>query len=99
VRLATLLLENGADNEVEAFAIFQEEHDRCVDPLDREIVLFQMGTEYRTLHKWDQSIQALNQLCLSATRLDGTMLSQANQAMAQTYLEQYCTASFSETIY
>jgi len=79
------------DNEAKAFAIFQEELDRCVDPLDREFMLINMGTEYRKIKKWDQSIEALHQLCISATRPDGTMLSQANEAMAQTYLEQYCT--------
>jgi len=91
VRLATTVLKYSAANEAEAFAIFQEELDRYVDPLDRDIVHFQMGTRYRKLHKWDQSIEALHQLCLSSTRPDGTLLSQANEAMAQTYLEQYCT--------
>ena len=52
------------------------ELERCVDPIRREEILFKMGTWYRTLNKWDQSIQALPQ---------------ANEAMAQTYLEQYCT--------
>jgi tetratricopeptide (TPR) repeat protein len=82
--LARTLLKDSADNEVEAFAIFQEELDRCVDPLKREAFLFRMGTEYRKLHKWDQSIQSLRHLYLSATP-------QANEGMAQTYLEQYCT--------
>ena len=89
--LATNLLQHSADNEAEAFAIFQEELDRCVDPLRRVQILFQMGTWYRKLHQWDQSIEALHRVCLSSTRTDGTMLPQANQAMAQTYLEQYCT--------
>jgi len=86
--LARTLLRRSAENEDEAFAIFQEELDRCVDPLDREEILFQMGKEYRKIKKWDQSIEALQQLCLSSTRPDGTI---ANEAMAQTYLEQYCT--------
>ena len=120
--LATTLLRHSTDNEAEAFAIFQEELDRYVDPLGKETILFKMGTWYRKLnkwdqsikarrvdplrrekilfqmgewyrklHQWDQSIEALHQLCLSATRPDSAMLPQANQAMAQTYLEQYCT--------
>ena len=92
VGLANNLLQHSADNEAEAFAIFQEELDRCVDPLCREEIIIQMGTEYRKFNKWDQSIDALHQLCLSSTRPPhGTMLPQANEAMAQTYLEQYCT--------
>ena len=90
VGLATTLLRHSADNEAEAFAIFQKELDRCVDPLCREEIIIQMGTEYRKFNKWDQSIEALHQLCLSSTRPDGTMLSLQHEAMAQTYLEQYC---------
>jgi len=94
VDLATTLLRHSADNEAEAFAIFQEELDRCVDPIDREIIGTHMGTEYRKLNKWDQSIEAL-QLCLSSSRPDGTMLSplihKIHETMANTYLEQYCT--------
>ena len=87
--LATSLLKHSAANEDEAFTIFQEELNRFVDPLRREIILFKMGTWYRKLSKWDQSIETLRRIC----RRDGTILSQANQAMAQTYLEQYryCT--------
>jgi len=82
--LARTLLRHSADNEAEAFAIFQEELDRCVDPLDRKMIVIDMGTEYRKLKKWDQSIEALHQLSgLSSTRPHG--------AMAQTCLEQYCT--------
>ena len=91
VGLANNLMRYSADNEAEAFAIFQEELDRCVDPLDREMILFDMGTEYRKINKWDQSIETLHQLCLSSTRPDGAMVSQGNGAIAQTYLEQYCT--------
>ena len=92
VRLARTLLRHSADNEAEAFAIFQEELDRCVDPLNRKMILNNMGTECRKLNKWDQSIEALHQLCFSATRPGGTMLSHAKQQfqIAQTYLEQYC---------
>jgi len=98
VVLARTLLRHSADNEAEAFAIFQEELDRCEDPLDREEILFEMGTGYRNLNKWDQSIKALRQLCLSSTRpADGTMAPQANGAMAQTYLEQYCTDATLDT--
>jgi len=88
--LARTLLRHSAANEAEAFVIFQEELDRCVDPLDRQVILIRMGIEYRKLHKWDQSIEALHQLCLSSTRPDGTMLSLQHEAMAQTYLERYC---------
>ena len=89
MELARILLRHSTDNEDEAFAIFQEGLERCVDPLCREMILFQMGTWYRKLSKWDQSIETLRRICLR----DGTILSQANQAMAQTYLEQYryCT--------
>jgi hypothetical protein len=94
--VATTLLQHTTAYEAEAFAIFQEELDRFrdphrSDPLRCEEILFQMGTWYRKLNKWDQSIEALHQLHLSATRADGTMLLRANEAMAQTYLEQYCT--------
>jgi hypothetical protein len=66
---------------------------RCcsVDRLDREMMLFDMRTWYRKLNKWDQSIEALHKLCLPSTRTGGTMLPQANEALAQTYLAQYCT--------
>ena len=48
-----------------------------------------MGTEYRKLHKWDQSIETHRLLfCLFAT---SGATSPANKAMAQTCLEQYCT--------
>ena len=86
--LAKNLLRQSADNETEAFAIFQEELDRCVNPLQRENILFDLGKGYRKVNKWDQSIGALHQLDLSSNRPDGTMLSRANKAMAQTYLEQ-----------
>ena len=97
VGLARTLLQHSTANEAEAFAIFQKELDYCVDPpesessqrfikIDREDILFQMGTWYRKLNKWDQSIEAL-----STTRPDGTMLPRANEAMAQTCIEQYCT--------
>jgi len=56
------------------------------------MIRIDMGTGYRKIKKWDQSIEALHQLCLSSSTCpDGTMLSQATGAMAQTYLEQYCT--------
>ena len=80
IGLATSLLKHNTDNEAEAFAILQEEVDhRLTIRRDREWILFRMGIEYRNLNKWDQSIENLHQL------------SQANEAMAQTYLEQYCT--------
>ena len=44
LRLANALLRHSADNEDEASAIFKEELDRCVDPLDREKILIDMGT-------------------------------------------------------
>ena len=89
--LARTLLQHSTDNEAEAFEIFQKELDRSVDSLHKDLLLFQMGKEYRKLHKWDQSIQALHQLCPSSNRPDGTMLPGASKTMAQTYLEQYCT--------
>ena len=90
--LATSLLKHSTDNEAEAFAIFQEELNHCrASSDDRELILFRMGIEYRHLNKWDQSIETLHQLCLSASRPESTMTPQANEAMAQTYLERYCT--------
>jgi len=44
VDLARTLLRHSADNEAEAFAIFQEELDLCVDPLYREMPLFKSST-------------------------------------------------------
>ena len=88
--LATSLLKHSAANEDEAITIFQEELDRCIDPIRRVEILFHMGAWYRELNKFDQSIETLHQLCLNSTRTDGKMLLQANEAMAQTYLEQYC---------
>ena len=49
--LARSLLQNSAANEAEAFAIFQEELDRCVDSLDKEEILFQSGAGDRKLSK------------------------------------------------
>ena len=90
--LATSLLKHSTDNEAEAFAIFQLEINHCgASSDDRELILFRMGIEYRHLNKWDQSIEVLHQLCLSASRPESTMTPQANEAMAQTYLERYCT--------
>jgi len=51
IRLANTLLRRSTANEAEAFMIFQEDLDRCVDPLYRENILIQMGTEYRKLNK------------------------------------------------
>ena len=90
VTLARTLLQHSAANEDEAITIFQEELDRCIDPIRRVEILFHMGAWYRELNKFDQSIETLHQLCLNSTRTDGKMLLQANEAMAQTYLEQYC---------
>jgi tetratricopeptide (TPR) repeat protein len=90
--LATSLLKQNTGHDAEAFAIFQEELDRCVEPSDdREQILFQMGIEYRNLNKWDQSIDNLQQLCLSASRPESTMAHQANEERAKAYLERYCT--------
>jgi len=92
VGLATSLLKHGTHNEAEAFALFQEELDhRLTLRNDRELILFNMGIEYRKINKWDQPIKNLHQLCLSASRPESTMLPQANEAMAQTCLERYCT--------
>jgi len=89
--LARNLLQHSADNEAETFAIFQEGPDRCVDPLHREEILFHVGIQYIILTRWNHSIEALHQLCFSSTRPDGMMLPQVNEAMIETYIEQYCT--------
>ena len=81
LKLGQALLMKSKDNEVEAFEIFQKELDRTVYPSDeREEMHFMMGIEYRKLKKWDKSIEYLQ--CLT---------SQADEAIAKTYLERYCT--------
>ena len=83
LQLGQALLRRSKDNEVEAIEIFEKELDRTVYPSDeREEMHFTMGTEYRKLKKWNRSIKHLQKL---------TLLSQADEAMAQAYLEQYCT--------
>jgi tetratricopeptide (TPR) repeat protein len=91
VTLARTLLQHSADNEAEAFEIFQEEVDRCRNPHRREEIMIDIVTGYRRLNIWDKSIEALQHLCLSTTRPDGAMLPQKDQVIAQTCLEQYCT--------
>ena len=91
VTLARTLLQHSADNEAEAFEIFQEEFDRCRNPHRREEIMIDIVTGYRRLNIWDKSIEALQHLCLSTTRPDGAMLPQKDQVIAQTCLEQYCT--------
>ena len=49
--LVRTLLKYSADNKAEAFAMFQEELDRCLDPLHREKILIVMGQWDRKLHK------------------------------------------------
>ena len=88
----TVLLRLRADNVSQAFLSFQHQLDSCDQPSDdREEILFRMGTEYRTLKKWNKSTKILRQLCLSATRPESTMLPLAYTSLAQTYLERYCT--------
>jgi len=84
------LLQHSVANEAEAFAIFQEELDRCVDPIHRVKILIAMGIGYRNLNKWDQSIEALHQ-AFHQLGLSPSTRSQAKKAIVQTYLEQYCT--------
>jgi len=91
VGLAPTLLRHSADNEDEAFAIFQEELDRCVNQVDRTMINLEMSMEYRKVDKWDQSIEALHRLYLNTLRPDGSTLYLVDEGMAQTYLEQYCT--------
>jgi hypothetical protein len=49
--LGTALLNHTRDNEDKAFAIFQEELDRCVPVGPKHEILLQMGLEYRKLKK------------------------------------------------
>ena len=49
--LGTALLNHTRDNEDKAFAIFQEELDRCVPVGPKHDILLQMGLEYRKLKK------------------------------------------------
>jgi len=87
--LGTALLRRSKDEE--AFAVFQTELDHCEKPSHRRKILYQMGTEYRKLKKWNQSIECLEKICLAEQ--DSTKITQSvvNEAIAQTYLEQYCT--------
>ena len=87
----TTLLRHSADNEASVFNVFQLLLDSGNLPSDElEEVLFRMGTEYRTLKKWNKSTKILRQLCLSTSRPESAMLPMANAAVAQTYLERYC---------
>jgi len=79
------VLKERADDEAEAFKIFQEAMDQ---PSDREMVCFYMVEEYRNIMKWNQSIDSLR-LSLSALGKNSAMISQVNKAMDQTYLEHY----------
>ena len=49
--LGTALLNYTKDNEDKAFAMFQEELDRCVPVGPKHEILLQMGLEYRKLKK------------------------------------------------
>ena len=96
LKLGQALLRRRKGNEVEAFQIFQTEMNdffgaRFHTSLDIELeeILLCMGVESRKLKKWSQSIEYLEKLI--AIRESDTMQSQANKAMAETYLEQYCT--------
>ena len=92
VDLGVALLKQSADNEAEAFELFQTELDECQEPIERENILIRMGVEYRNLKKCKQSIETL-QLCPSDTPCNEKSMissSTAHKAMAQTYLEQYC---------
>ena len=62
VYLGLALLKQSAGNEVVAFEFFEKELNDCLEPIDREKILIQMGVEYRNLKKWNQSIETL-QLC------------------------------------
>jgi hypothetical protein len=46
-----------------------------------------MGTEYRTLKKWNKSTKIIRQFCLTASCPDSAMIPLAYAAVAQTYLE------------
>ena len=89
------VLKERADDEAEAFKIFQEAMDQ---PSDREMVCFYMVEEYRNIMKWNQSIDSLR-LSLSALGKNSAMISQVNKAMDQTYLEHYCTTDTTSDTY
>ena len=94
----TSLLRRSADNEAEAFQVFQEGVNRCEESShNRCRLLSKMGAEYRNLKKWNLSIEVLHQLCLFASRVE-TCTSNATvtyfaatKELTLTYLEQYCT--------
>ena len=85
----------------EAFAVFQAELDHCDNPNHILDILYQMITEYRKLKKWNQSIEYLGKSRLKLEGLDKMLSSEQdiakitqsmiNEAIAQTYLEQYCS--------
>jgi len=92
----TSLLRRSADNEAEAFRVFQEGVDLCEESShNRCRLLSKMGAEYRNLKKWSLSIEVLHQLSLSASREQSDnatiMYVAATKEMTLTYLEQYCT--------
>jgi hypothetical protein len=96
LKLGQALLRRSRGNEVEAFEIFQTEMNdffgaRSQTSVDIEIeeILLCMGVESIRLKKWSQSIEYLETLI--AVRESDTMQSQVYKAMAETYLEQYCT--------
>jgi hypothetical protein len=68
VDLGVALLKQSADNEAEAFELFQTELDECQEPIKRENILIRMGVEYRNLKKCKQSIETL-QLCVPLIHL------------------------------
>ena len=96
LKLGQALLRRSKGNEVEAFEIFQTEMNdffgaRSQTSVDIEIeeILLCMGVESIRLKKWSQSIEYLETVI--AVRESDTMQSQVYKAMAETYLEQYCT--------
>jgi len=80
--------------EEEAFAVFQAELDHCENPIHIRDILYQTGTEYRELKKWNQSVEYLEKSCLELDVPEEEIrqsLCMINEAIAQTYLEQYCS--------
>jgi len=89
LKLGRALLRRSTDNEAESFEIFQTGLDRWVEPsIERDEILLCMGTEYRKLKKWSQSIEYLEKLTRSVSCQNSMIHSQANWSQSTEYLKK-----------
>jgi len=83
VELGEALLNQSADNESKASELFKKALNARMHSSFKDYLHFIMGEKYRYLNKRDQSIYQYQSSCVISDK--------ENEAMAQTYLEQYCT--------